>query len=888
MLGKLFKPRWQHNSADQRLRAIGELSLDDPQTAQILTTLARGDSDASVRAGAAGRLHDFKLLDQLVRQDPDNLVRDAAALQINRLLAGLAEQCPGLDNRLRLVRLTDNQAALAFVARSSPDGTCRIAAIERLDDETVLLDIALHGDEAPQRIAAAARLRSDEALRQLVRDGRDKRVLQQARERLKQRQQAEQAAQSRQTQRDAVLAELTQHARRTPDALYGPRLTQLCQQWQDVASDADTAQTDAFHTAEAACRAQLAQLAREAAQVAERRAAVEEQQAAVAMLTQLHDDLDMNTLEQDIGSLRAAVATQQRRWEEAITTCPAEEALAKRYAALTDIWTGLIGAMEDLLARREEIDALTARLSGNQNEEGNEKEDARVAARALLQAWPVAGNMPPLLAALTDVCQAPSKPTAAAAEKNRPRRTAEQEALDNILGALQRELRQRNLRHANRLCHKAEGLLAEHPDSSRTARLDRLRPQLDELRDWHAFAAEPKKPALCERMEALADTNMDAEEKASAIQALHDEWRALMSSDQEADQALWDRFKAASDNAYEPCRAHFREQDAERSANLARRAALCDQLSTLLAQQDWEHGDLAALFEIRRKAPDEFKQHQPVRFTDAREVGRRFSDLLTEFDRHLTEASERHAATLEALTTEVEALCDSDDLRAATEHAKQLQQQWKQAGWVHPQQYRTLHKRFRKACDTLFGRQQEARKADQVAEKAQRDNIQAQLSAFAALLAEDGPDTETDALRSALRDIERLTPPRRDSALQKRQQALVQQARQLLSDLPRRNRSRQLLAKIQQAPALESACAQQRELAVALEVSADIPSPETARQERMRWQLEKLPQAMKQQASPDRFEECAKLLEGAEALLGNGLAPDIRERLRSALEAATR
>ncbi|MCH8543187.1 MAG: DUF349 domain-containing protein [Alcanivorax sp.] len=880
MLGKLFKPRWQHSSADQRLRAIGELSLDDPQTAQILTTLARGDSDASVRAGAAGRLHDFKLLDQLVRQDPDNLVRDAAALQINRLLAGLAEQCPGLDNRLRLVRLTDNQAALAFVARSSPDNTCRIAAIERLQDETLLLDIALHGDDAALRIAAAAQLRSDDALRRLVREGRDKRALQQARERLKQSHQAEQDAARRQAQRDAVLAEITQHARRLPDALYGPRLTQLRQQWQDVASDASTDQVSAFNAAEADCQAQLDTLAREQALVAQKQAASAEQQATVAMLSQLHEDLDSSTLEQDIGSLRAVVATQQRRWEEATSTCPAEDALAKRYTALIDIWTPLISATENLLARREEIDALTARLNENADEE------TRTAARALLETWPANETMPPMLATLADLSRPPSTPPAAVQDKKQPRRTPEQEALDNILGALQRELRQRNLRHANRLCHKAETLLAEHPDSSRTARLDKLRPQLDELRDWHAFAAEPKKPALCERMEALAETAMDAEEKASAIQALHDEWRALMSSDQEADQALWDRFKAASDKAYEPCQAHFREQDAERSANLARRTALCEQLSALLAKTDWEHGDLAALFEIRRKAPDEFKHYQPVRFTDARDVGRRFSDLLTDFDRHLTEASERHATALEALTTEVEALCESEDLRAATQQAKNLQQQWKQAGWVHPQQYRTLHKRFRKACDALFGRQQEARKADQVAEKAQRDSTREQLSAFAALLAEGAPDTDT--LRSMLREIERLAPPRRDTALHKQQQELVQQARKLLSDLPRRNRCRALLAQIEQAPAAETACDHQRELAVALEVSADIPSPETARTERMRWQLEKLPQAMKQQVSPDRFEECATLLESAASLLGSGLAPEIRDRLRSALEAAAR
>ncbi|HAJ44000.1 MAG TPA: DUF349 domain-containing protein, partial [Alcanivorax sp.] len=142
-----------------------------------------------------------------------------------------------------------------------------------------------------------------------------------------------------------------------------------------------------------------------------------------------------------------------------------------------------------------------------------------------------------------------------------------------LVVALRRELQQGNLKHANRLWHKAEAVLAEQNDPWLQQQLERLTPRREELRDWHAFAAQPKKEQLCERMEALAETDMDAEERASAVQALHEEWRALMSSDQDQDQALWDRFKAASDRAYEPCRAHFAELDAQREENLRRREA---------------------------------------------------------------------------------------------------------------------------------------------------------------------------------------------------------------------------------------------------------------------------------------------------------------------------
>src|SRR5690606_39884869 len=97
------------------------------------------------------------------------------------------------------------------------------------------------------------------------------------------------------------------------------------------------------------------------------------------------------------------------------------------------------------------------------------------------------------------------------AEADQDAALALRKSLQKVLGTLQKELRQRNLKHANRLWRKAEGLLAEEQAPDWQSRLDKLRPQLDELRDWHAFAAEPKKVQLCERMEALQNDSMDAE-----------------------------------------------------------------------------------------------------------------------------------------------------------------------------------------------------------------------------------------------------------------------------------------------------------------------------------------------------------------------------------------
>lgn len=877
MLGKLFRPRWRHQNADQRLRAVTELSLDQPQSHEILASLAREDSETTVRARAASRVTDIALLMEISRQDTSDSVRDAAGTQLQRLLAGTAEHSPALALRLQQLQQTDDPAVLLFVARNSPDADCRLTAAARLDNPEQLLEIAVDGRDAAVRIAAAERITDAALLRRLVREGRDKRVQQHAREQLRQFQQSAQAAKERSESRAAVLAELTQHGGRAVDALYRARLTQLQQQWAQASADASAEEQQRFQQAEARCLAKADELDRQLAEAARRQAMQAEQQAAIDGLMELQQELSEELLQEQLGSLRAAIALQQHRWQAATEEVAAEPALAERFRALQQHWQTVLETTDAVAAATERLTALTTALSATPDDEA-----LRAEAAGWLQRWPASTPRPAPLAALAAALQ-PLRPTQP--ERARTPKTAEraaiQQPLDNLIGTIQRALRQRNLRHANRLWQKAEAMLAEQPDETRQARLEKLRPDLDELRDWHAFAAEPKKIELCERMEALARQALDPAEKATAIQALHEEWRSLMSSNQDIDQHLWDRFKAASDLAYEPCREHFREQDAERADNLARRVALCDQLEQLLEkiQAQPEATDWPTVFTIRRQAPEEFRGYEPVRFTDARNASRRFSQLLGALDEQLKQTSTRHAEMLTELCDAADALLGMEDVQAATGQAKQLQQRWKQTGWVHPQPYRALHRRFRKTCDALFARQHADREAARASRAEERAQLEQALQSFSAAL----PELAPAQLREQMQTLEALPCPR--PLLRQRDQLLVR-AREQLAALPRLQLCQQLQALVNTAPDAAEETPAQRELAVAVEVTAEAPSPEEARQERLRWQLEKLPAAMTRGAT-DRLEECSRLLRDAAPVLDAGLAPAVRSRLLQALALLT-
>ena len=851
-LRNLFKPRWRHR--DAAVRADAAAGLDPHRDGDTLTALAERDDSPRVRAAAAAALLDLAVLDRLIRDDGDADVREAASQRIMALLAGEVSGGPDPATRQRLIAHTDNPRVLQHVARHSPDPDSRRAALAAINDAQGLYELALHGQDAALRLAAAERLDDDALLRQLGRDGRDKKVVRLARERLKDHQKAAAERQQRDQERDQALAALEQLAQRASDPLFDARLGQLEQRWRAVAEDASADQRARAERALAQGHEQIEARHREQRAVAVHDAAVAERQAALDTLRALLSDLTTDTWDQQLGELRSAVATQERRWQAAAEDAPGDDDQELAFRSQLDEWRRLISLAE---AAREQ-----------------EEPEQRL---ELARQWPARVAPPSTLLGLSEAAEeaAPETPPPArrGADKAAPSRHR------GLVVSLRRELERGNLKHANRLWLKAEAVLAEESDPWLARQLERHSARREELRDWHAFAAQPKKEELCQRMETLADADMDPEERASAIQALHDEWRSLMSSDQDQDQALWDRFKAASDRAYEPCRAHFRELDAQRSENLEKRRALCAQLAEFVAGENWEKADWESVWEIRRRAPREWQSHAPVRFTDARDLQKRFSALLTEIDERLDQAWQQAESQRQAMIEEARALTEQQDVHAAARQARELQTRWRAAPWLPPARHRNYQKTFRGLMDALFGARQAASQARDEQRREQREKASAILAECEQWLERPLGEQDDGDLAARAAALEELVPAALDKGQQRRHQQLRERLRQWRAELPRWRRWRNARQRLADAPDGDG---DDGTLAVALEALAGVESPQQARQERLAWQLEQLPRAMKS-AGQAPLDEALKLVE--ERPETAPLEADTRQRLLAALDA---
>ena len=839
MFGRFLKPRWQHANPDIRLKAVEQLDLCDDAT--LLNQLARGDASALVRAAATGRLTDFAALDEVHQRDEAPSVREAASMRIMALLAGTTDDAPNSDTRLRLIRLTGNENVLVHVASHSPDMHSRMAAIERLKDEGVLYQLALDAPTEALRVASVQNIASLSLLKRLGKEGRDKRVTRLARDQARALQQQQQQSE-RETAKVYHLADrLEQHARRRVDALYGPQLEQLEQQWQQLTRQATPDLASRVQQALHQCRTQLTELQEQTRQQALAETAKAEREAAAHSLYQLLSQATPETWDHQLGEMRSALATQQRRWDSADEQSQAQD---EDRLAFTD----LVTAFQQLLTLAADINAA----------------DSPATLAELADRWPGEYQPPSALLALRK--REAETSDAQTSTQNRPAPASQPHR--GLLVALKRELRQGNLRHANRLWHKAQSIIESDGDTGLDAELTKLAPRRAELQDWHRFAAEPKKVALCERMETLKGTTMDPPELATAIQALHDEWRALMSSDQGEDQALWTRFKEASDQAYQPCHAHFAELDAIKAGNLEKRRALCQQLEDFVTAQNWETADWHGVWQIRQQAPKDWKTLHPIRFTDARDVQKRFSSLLTQLDEQLNRYIEKAESERKQLLDQARALLELDDAQHATREAQAIQKRWRQSAWLPPGQHRTWQKPFRKTMDALFDARNRGIAARREQQEQASQMLTTHIDALEASLTQPFSADTANSLRSAAAAVDEHLDGNQPQPLVRKAQQLKRRASERLQQLSRWQQWQQLRDAV--AALTESAeSSDQPEsgantdsaltLAVAFEALAGVPSPEPERQRRLQWQLEQLPSAMKQQQF-DAREEMQRLL----------------------------
>ncbi|MDP3518438.1 MAG: DUF349 domain-containing protein [Pseudohongiella sp.] len=380
-----------------------------------------------------------------------------------------------------------------------------------------------------------------------------------------------------------------------------------------------------------------------------------------------------------------------------------------------------------------------------------------------------------------------------------------------------------------------------------------LREELARLLDWKKFASSEKKKELIDKMQALTDNTTQPAQKAKLIRALQDEWKTLGHSDD--NDGLWNQFSELARVAFEPCKLYFKERKDQQAGNLIARNNICEQLEAYAVIIKESGVNLNELTRLENQARDDWKKYAPVAQNKINALQERFNAVLTELRQHRRHAMQSHNTAKAALIEQAKALVTSDDMAAAIQQAKALQQQWKDLGPGSFKDDRKLWTDFRAACDALFARRDEVSKEKRQQVRGNTSPAKDILKSISTLLAlDDEAFSESRSKFSALSESfkEALTPD-----LKNERKALQEQFSKLSKQFDARLRAtpdRKTLQLLQHVQAQADFCD-----ALEAELIAGNTLPDTAENLEQQWNaLEKVSDDTLEQLLKKRFQQLVK------------------------------
>ena len=767
--------------------------------------------------------------------------------------------------------------------------------------EGELEELAIGGLTAGIRSEAAEALTEKATLQrvQKLAKGKDKGVYQIVRQKLQRIRDDEDRQRKLAETIQTIVRHAVEQARSDDTKLFEARLDALLQKWADVEAQASQEQTTEFLQAVHQCRERLREMQAEKDQLRHQQEQKSQRAETLSLLEDTLDELKHQDpdLEPSLASLDALQKTQENRWLEATRDAQVEKQEQKTYESLMQSLRGYISAVKRLGQHRDEIMALQATDSSD-TDDSKQTDQASVILENV--DWPRDFRRPTVLDTLNRIAgkPRPAKTDKPDSEEQKAMADSLRQVLDKLEEALEAKQLKESRQHFKAAQQLAKGLDHRHGKSLQP-RMHLLGGQLRELTDWQGFATRPKQESLCEQMEYLANQPMEPEAKAERIKELQNEWRGLGGS---SDRDLWSRFKQASDQAYEPCKAYFSAKSGLKQANLETRKTICDQLGTFLDNADWNNIDWKAAERIHQTAREEWKAAWPVEFRDNRPVQKRFDDLLKQLEAPLDTERKKNEALKQGIVERAEALIEHEPLGDAMNQAKALQTEWTNIGITRHREDRKLWQAFRKACDQIFARRDARRdEQEQLSRKADEKAgpiLDASQSA--------GSDSTLDGLKATLSELDSL----RNEPLSADSRDRVGQERSRLSGLVS---TRQLQEQIdtwkswinsRSSSALDSDALPQHwaglaadvgqpdpvELVIRAEILAEVASPAEDQGRRMEIQVQRLAEGMGNASSGSDKSRQLEMLVANWCLVQpvDVVSEPLAERLGKALEATLR
>jgi hypothetical protein len=263
------------------------------------------------------------------------------------------------------------------------------------------------------------------------------------------------------------------------------------------------------------------------------------------------------------------------------------------------------------------------------------------------------------------------------------------------------------------------------------------------------------KTELCEKAEKLTEVQ-HLPTALKELKQLHEEYKHIGPVPKEDQEALWNRFKAASDKIYEKRNHYHENQKKQQEENYNKKLAITQQIEAYTTFESDRIDDWKAKTAEVLKLQAEWKSAGMVTEQQTKELSKKFWPYCKKFfhnkDQFFKKLESRKEENLKIKTElceKAEALKESHDFNSTARELKSLQKRWEEVGPVPIKQKDAIFKRFKEACDFFFAKKREQTAEEEKQYEANLKQKQALCDKIEELAAKDGEaDPEALALKS--------------------------------------------------------------------------------------------------------------------------------------------
>lgn len=713
LFSKFKKPKWQHRKAEIRKEALLALSANDAEYNNIVLELIN-DDEADIRKLAVKRLNDIDKLENLLANENDCVVKEVAKDRFMQMISGTIESGLTVDARINKAASFENINDIESILKKTNDTAIKKALLPRINRTSILEAMVVENGSIELQLAALDKISEQAALERIIKKCRtkNKKVTQAAKQKLEQIIAEQEKPKEIEKIRKNICLSLETIKQQGYSEKFNAEFQRLSQQWQEIDFPIEKDLQQRYSQANNSCNEILqAHKEIEEKRQAELKLHAQYRIDKTNIITQLKGALEKLQEEQS-AELKGDILTEtDASWKEAGQLPTVEEdKFANDFYAVRKQIAKFLGAFKNAAENAPKAEELIQQINACLKEKfipaGKFKSVERKAKS--LKVDPIITNPPQ---PLVDICET-FKKLESAFDKQEKNIENQRKEFPSILDLFEKELEAGAIKAANNLHKKARKILKNTPsiNSSLKSHFNTLSANLSQLQDWKGWATTPKKEELCQEMEELAESNTasDPENLAANIKLLQDKWKKLGASEQNSSQELWERFSAAADKAFAPCKIYYADQANKRNQNQEARESVCTAMEQFYSSFDWSNPDWKAVDSYLSSQIDAWKKCGPTDRKIAKILSERHQIALDNIKSKLNDNRNKNKEAKLDIIEKAKTLLGYDDVFQAIESIKLTQKEWKEIGSTFRKDEQKLWNEFRSVCDQIFAKRQEA------------------------------------------------------------------------------------------------------------------------------------------------------------------------------------